>query len=296
MSLKAKKILNALLFPPLIIRIILIPIATVFLICSMVFIGTEEIITIISYVVAAYTLTVWCIKAPDIIRFFKGFKDNRYARLWLDNERLRILVTLYGSLSLNSLYAIFQLGLGVFHNSFWFYSMAGYYIFLALMRLFLVRYTAKNTAGENLYAELKKYRACGIVFLLMNISLTTMIFFMVYFGRSFVHHEITTIALAAYTFTSLSIAIVSLIKYRKYESPIYSASKIVGLAAAAVSMLTLEATMLTTFGGTNETMRRVFLTSSGGVVSIFIVAMAVYMIVTSTKKIKLIKDSEKDEQ
>lgn len=281
----AKKILNALLFPPTAVRILLIPFAAAFLIYSMVFIGTEEIISIISYVVAAYTLTVWCVKIPDIVKFFKSFKENnKYARLWLDNERLRILVTLYGSLYLNLIYAVFQFGLGLYHNSFWFYSMAGYYIFLAFMRLFLVRYTAKNTAGENIYAELKKYRACGIVFLLMNVALTVMIFFMVYFGRTFVHHEITTIALAAYTFTSLTVAIISLVKYRKYNSPIYSASKTVSVAAAVVSVLTLESTMLTTFGGADETMRKVFLSSSGGVISIFIVAMAIYMIISSTKK------------
>ena len=142
--------------------------------------------------------------------------------------------------------------------------------------------------------ELQKYRACGIVFLVMNLALALMIFFMVYWNRTFHHHEITTIALAAYTFTSLTLAIINTVKYRKYNSPAYSASKAISLASACVSMLTLESTMLTTFGeGTVDLAgRRLFLGLSGGVISALIIAMAVYMIVQGTKKIKLIQSAK----
>ena len=139
--------------------------------------------------------------------------------------------------------------------------------------------------------ELIKYRACGIVFLIMNLAIALMIFFMVYWNRTFNHHEITTIALAAYTFTSLTRAIINTVKYRKYNSPVYSASKAISLASACVSMLTLESTMLTTFG--DETMsltgRRILLGISGGVISVFIIAMAIYMIAEGTKKIKQLR-------
>ena len=138
--------------------------------------------------------------------------------------------------------------------------------------------------------ELKKYRSCGIVFLIMNLSIALIIFFMVYWNRTFVHHEITTIALAAYTFTSLTLAIVSVFKYRKYKSPVYSASKMISLASAFVSILTLESTMLTTFGGEMELLtRRLFLGLSGGGVSVFIIVMAIYMIASGTKKLKKLK-------
>ena len=139
--------------------------------------------------------------------------------------------------------------------------------------------------------ELRKYRACGIVFLVMNLALALMIFFMVYWNRTFHHHEITTIALAAFTFTSLTLAIINIIRYRKLGSPVYSAAKAISLASALVSMLTLEATMLTTFGGETMTLiaRRLFLGLSGSVISIWIIAMAVYMIRQGNKKIKLLK-------
>ena len=69
-----KKIGKALLFPHIAIMIILVPIATVLLVGSMVFIGTESVIAYISYALSAYTLTVWCLRTPRLIAFFKAFK------------------------------------------------------------------------------------------------------------------------------------------------------------------------------------------------------------------------------
>ena len=70
-----KKLGKALLFPHIVIMLILVPLAATFLIGAMVFIGTESPAAIISYVLAAYTLTVWCCRIPYLIRFFKNFKS-----------------------------------------------------------------------------------------------------------------------------------------------------------------------------------------------------------------------------
>ena len=117
---------------------------------------------------------------------------------------------------------------------------------------------------------------------------------MVYWNRTFRHHEITTIAMATYTFTSFALAIKNVIKYRKYNSPVFSASKAISLAAACVSMLTLESTMLTTFDdGTFDILgRQIMLGASGGVISVFIVVMAICMIVQGSKRLKLLKNIE----
>ena len=285
-----KKLGKTLLYPPMALMIIFIPIATVFLVCSMAFLGTESAVSILSYVLSAYTLTVWCFRIPHLIRNYQVFKaENRYVKLWQSDAGLRVNISLYGTLIFNTAYTLLQLGMGFWHHSFWFFSLAGYYLCLAVIRFFLLRHTGKYKPGERIGEELTKYRACGIVLLIMNLALALMIFFMVYWNRTFHHHEITTIALAAYTFTSLTFAIINTVKYRKYHSPVYSASKAISLASACVSLLTLESTMLTTFG--NETMslsgRRILLGVSGGVVSAFIIATAIYMIITASKKRKL---------
>ena len=295
--MKLKKLGRALLFPHIAIMIILIPIATVLLVGSMLFIGSESPIAIISYVISAYTLTVWCFKIPYLIRFFKTFKEeNRYARRWQEDTRLRVNVSLLGSLAWCGLYGIFQLWLGFYHHTFWFFSLGAYYICLGVMLFFLVRHTTRYAPGERMGDELKKYRACGIIFLVMNLALALIIFFMVYWNRTFDHHMITAIAMAAYTFTSLTTAIINVIKFRKYNSPVYSATKAISLTAALVSMLTLESTMLTAFGG--DTMSQVeqkwMLGATGGVISLLIVAEAIYMIAVGTKKLKQLKTEVKN--
>ena len=287
-----KKIGKAILFPHIAIMIILIPMATVLLVGSMVFVGTESGIAYISYILAAYTLTVWCFKIPYLIKLFKAFKEeNKYARRWQDDTRLRVNVSLYGSFAWNAMYGIFQLWLGFYHRTFWFCSLGAYYICLAGMRFFLVRHTRKYAPGENMKTELVKYRACGTVFLVMNLALALIVFFMVYWNRTFEHHMITAIAMAAYTFTAFTVAIVNVIRYRRYNSPVFSASKAISFAAACVSMLTLASTLLTTFddGTMGQTEQKIMLGSIGGTVSIVVVAMAMYMIVIGTKKLKELK-------
>ena len=291
-----KKLGRALLFPHIAIMILLLPTATVMLVGSMVFVGTESTVAIISYIIAAYTLTVWCFRAPRLVRGFKNFRnENKYARRWREDARLRVKLSLYASLSWNTLYGIFQLWLGFYHHTFWFCSLGAYYIFLAVMRFFLAHHTARYSPRERMRSELNRYRACGIVLLFMNLELALIVFFMVYWNRTFDHHMITAIAMAAYAFTALATAIVNVVKYRKYQSPVYSASKAISLAAACVSMLTLESTMLTTFGD-GEINARLMLGLTGGAVVALIVTMAVCMIMRADKQLKKMKENNNERE
>ncbi|MBQ8351463.1 MAG: hypothetical protein IJY20_05420 [Clostridia bacterium] len=290
--MKRKNLGKACLFLPLALLILLTPVSVVLLVCAMVYAGSGSVLAILSYILSAYVLTVWCIRIPYLIRFFRAFRhENKYARRWFADEALRMKVSLYGSLALNIAYAVFWLWLGLYHRSFWFYSLAAYYASLALMRFFLVRHARQYAPGERLRAELVRYRACGVVFLVMNLALALMVFFMVYWNRSFHHHEITAIAMAAYTFTAVSVAIIHL---RRQSSPLYSAARTISLAAACVSLLTLESTMLTAFGDGSMApeARRLLLGISGGVISALILAMAIYMILQSTKQLQSMQIKE----
>ena len=281
-----KKIAKALLFPPFAILVVLLPVATVLLVGSMVFIGTETPVAYLAYALSAYTLTVWCARAPALVAYCKSLRrENRYLKKWFEDVRLRMNVTLYGSFYGNVAYGLFQLWLGFYHRTFWYGSFGVYYLCLALMRLSLVRYSSRHAAGEDPAREWHKYRVCGWIFLVMNLALSLIVFFMLYWNRTFTHHMITAIAMAAYTFASFTAAIVHLVQYRRYNSPVYSAAKAISFAAACVSMLTLTSTMLTTFSdGTMEPMAQKLMLAGAGVAVLgTLVSMAVYMIVKGTK-------------
>lgn len=287
-KLNWKKIGIALLYPHIAIIICLLPISITFLILSLIYLGTESILAILSYILSFYVLLVICFRIPKTIKFFKIFKkENKFMQKWLTDAHLRINVSLYGSLIWNIAFGVFQLCLGFKFKSFWFYSLFAYYTMLAVMRFFLVKHTRKYKANEQKEVELKKYVVSGWLLLFMNLALAVIVFFMVYFNRTFYHHMITTIAMAAYTFLTFTFAIINVVRYRKYNSPIYSAAKIISLIAGSVSILTLETTMLTTFGTTEGPLfNQIMLSLTGVAVIGFAITMAVIMLVKGNKLIK----------
>ena len=168
--------------------------------------------------------------------------------------------------------------------------MAGYSFLLALMRLLLFRYTRGHGPGEEPVTEWKKYRLCGIFLLPMTLTLAIFLLYFLWQIREFRHHEITTIAMAAYTFSMLSLAIVNAFRYRNSESPVYSAAKSISLASALVSLLTLENAMLTAFGQPEDTMfRRIMLGISGLGILILLWWIAVHMIRKAGRKLREFK-------
>lgn len=277
---KALPIARKLLFPPLVIALLLVPIATAALVYSMTVLGSSSPVSIAAYVLFAYTLTIWCVRIPRIIRWVTRIqKENRLILRWTGDLAFQVNTSLLAGCLWNLGYCIFQLCLGLYHQTFWYCSLAAYYFFLGIMRLTLVLYTRSHLPGENKGAEWKRYRACGGVLLTMNLALAGMVFFMVYWGRTFRHHQITTIAMAAYTFTSFTLTTIGLIKQHKLGSPVLRASKAISLAAACVSMLTLTTTMLTAFGkGEDGPFHRLMLALVGGGVCLFIITMALYML------------------
>lgn len=281
-----KNLVKKLLFPHPLIVVTVLPASITLLVYSMVVIGTDTPIAYLSYFLSAYAVTITGVRIPQGVKHLKNRKNNnKYIIRWLNDAKLRSKLILLCTTIFNAIYGILNLFLGYVHSTFWFYSLGFYYLCLVFMRLILLCHTDKNDTYARIKSEFKKYRCCGIIFLILNISISFIIFFMVYWNRTFYHNEITTIAIATYTFSALTIAIINIAKKQKSKVPIQSASRIISLTAACVSVLTLESTMLTTFGseGTSIQIRQIMLGASGGVVSFFIIGMSIFMIVTSTR-------------
>lgn len=280
-----KKLIKNIFYPHIAVILGLLPFSITFLILSLVYFSPSSIIAILSYLSAFYMLTVICLKIPKIISFFKNIKNkNKLAQKWFTDVQVRIKISLYCSLIWNGAYAIFQLCLGIYHNSLWFYSMFVYYLLLALMRFFLV-FTTKNYTQKDSQFEIKNTLLCGCLLLFMNLALGVIIAFIVMQNKIFEHSEITTIALATYTFTTFIFAIVNCVRYKKYSNLVYSSAKKISLITATVSMLTLESTMLSTFGkNDNNNFNMLMLAISGAVVIIFTIIMAIIIIVQACKK------------
>ncbi len=288
---RVKKLVQILLFPHIFVVSVLVFLGTVLLLYAFLYDGANPILVYASYFLSAYALTLVCVRVPVIYRKIKQIKqENKYIRLYTSEAGLRVKISLYLSFSVNVLYVLMQLVLGCVNHSVWFYSLAGYYFLLVIMRFFLLKEMKQDRWGTDRFFELLLYRFCGILLLCMNIALAAVVFYIVWQNQGFEHHYIVTIAMATYTFTTLTMAIRNLVRYRKYNSPVMSASKVISLVASLVSMLSLETAMITAFGDGNDALfRRVITGVSGTAICISVLVMAIYMIVSSTKEIKILK-------
>ncbi|MBQ3567015.1 MAG: hypothetical protein IJA12_07540 [Oscillospiraceae bacterium] len=291
-----KKIIFRILYPHTVFLLIFSPVAAIMVIYSLACDNVNPVIRYSSYLLSAYALTIICMRMPPVFRKIKKLSENsKYISVYKKNTHLKTKISLYGTFIINAVYAIIQLISGFYFHSIWFWSLAIYYIILAVMRFFLLYDLKQNAFGVNLVSEYRRYRFCGIMLVLMNLTLGTIVFYIVYQNRGFEYHYIHTIALAAYTFTLTAFAIVNVVKYRRYKSPAMSAAKIISLASALVSVLSLETSMLNAFGKENSAFfRRIMTASTGGAICIFILITGIYMIISSS--LKLDKLSERKNQ
>ena len=278
-----KEIGRAVLYPHTAIVLTITPLAALFLIYMLIN-GEGGLFSIASYIFSFYVLVVICFRVPEIVEFFKRIKkENRYLDRFLSDRELRVRISLYFALIINVAYAIFQLVLGLVHSSLWYYSLGGYYIILSLMRFFVVRHDRKAEA-ERLLDRGRICKLVGILLLVMTLVLSGAILHMIVLDVTIVHHQITTIAMAAYTFTALTLAIVGIVKDRDKKSLVFMVSKAVSLVAALVSVITLENAMITVFGGEEQgSFSKVMTASTGAVICAAVVAIAVYIIVIANK-------------
>lgn len=202
---------------------------------------------------------------------------------------LRVNLFLCLSFIFNVAYCIFLWVAGLLYSSKWFAVMSAYYGVLSIVRIFIF---AQINLNKDELTQIKKSRMCGYFLLLINVVVSVMMFILIFENRSLQYHEITVITLATYTFFSLTMSIISIVKWMKKDRSIYLCIQLIRLVCASVSMVTLTNTMLATFGEDNGLLRSIILPVLSGVVSIFIILCAVYIIWKSNVALRESKDEK----
>ncbi len=203
------------------------------------------------------------------------------------NYRIKIFLLL--SFVFNILYSIFLFVISQIFFSRWFFVMSIYYGLLSTARIFMFFQTNIN---KDKRGKIIIMRASGYFLLLLNLVVSIIMFLMIYTTHGVKHHEITVITLATYTFTALTIAIISVIKHLKYNDSLYSSIKVISLISASVSIVTLTNTMLTTFGNGDTLLRSIILPILSTFISIFIIFCAILMIIVANKELRLLKNEQ----
>lgn len=284
-----------LLFPPVWLMLLLTVVSAAGLIWIFVKDLSESPIAYGMYVAAFYTLCVISIFLGIVLpKRYKEIRQKIYdhpiGHRYLTDPAFKTHVSLYASLTVNLLYVgVNVLSFFLYHST-WFIVLAIYYAILAVMRFLLVRYVRSNKLGKNRIGELRRAKLCSYILLTLNFVLSGAVLMILYHNKGFEYHGILIYVMAIYTFYITTHTIVDLVKYRKYQSPVMTTSKIIALSAALVSMLNLETAMFSQFGVDMAPEHQWLMIALTGVgVSIVVITMSVYMIVRTSKEIKEIE-------
>lgn len=256
-------------------------------------------ISSLAYILSAYALIITITGIVRIVQLIRKPKELHpllkkvvsipvIGRLIKENT-FRTQIALYPGFLINVVYVIWKLSFGIYYKSAWFISLALYYFVLAWMRLSLIRPFSVKEGEIRKKAELKRYRICGASLLAINIALSGIVVLAVKKDNGFTYPGYMIYAMAMYAFYSVITAVINLVKYRKYGSPVLSAAKVISLTTAMVSMFSLESAMLAQFADASQTaFKKIMTECTGGVICVIVIGMAVYMIFRSTKEIRKI--------
>lgn len=293
---KWKKIIYRLIHPPGLI-IIVLPMLS-FPICFLI-LGMELSDTWFSYIVyvlSAYSLVLWCVHFPRFIAFIKRCRayiwnhsrlialvsKTETGRRFLYDASFRGNISIYQGMTVNLLYVVFRVYVGTIHASAWFIAMAVYYMILALIRFVLGYCKRKSNAiceeRERRDYEMACYKKTGIMMLFLNVAMGGMIVQMVWQNQGYHYSGYIIYLSALYTFYVMIMSVVNVVRFRKIGSPILSASKVITMISAMMSILGLQTAMISEFGDGEEIFRQQMNFATGTAVFAIVIALSAYMI------------------
>ena len=296
--------------------VILYPLTIIFIVASFVMLGLNpegSLYDVISYVVFAlagvslglsiYTLVIL---APKISKWTTTkLRKNAFIDRLFEHYDFRTIVFNTINFVINVGYVVFNAVIGITSKSVWYGSLAAYYLILTVMRGVIVTYHGKNALlkvkkpkeYENMsdkQVELRLYRLNGVMLILLPIALSFVILDMVQNGSAFVRWGWTVFGFAAVAFYKVIASIVQIVRSRK-KSDDYTIHGLrnVGFAAALVTILSLQTSLLHSFGEEGS-LTPYFNAVTGALVCAITATMGIIMIIKSSKRIKQLNEKEKE--
>lgn len=239
------------------------------------------------YPLSAYSLTAVCVKLPPGIRRTKAwFSDHPKLTAILENQELHFQLGLYFNQFINFAYGCFKIASGVILGSAWIGCDGIYNMAQALIQLFQI---LRRKYAKTLVQQWKSYRFCGVLILLMHLTLIGLVFQMVNWNRAEEHGEIMIITTALFAFYKVINSIVSIAKDRKHVRPVDSSIRMLDLAQAFFAIFSLQASMFHTFG-TGEAWEHLMNILTGCGVCLLVVSIGIYMIRRGNREIKKLQE------
>lgn len=245
----------------------------------------QQWIAYLLYPISAYSLVAVCAKIPTLGKQTAAWlqRHPRTARFLADKET-QFKLGLYFEQFLNFAYGIFKIISGVVIGSAWIGCDGIYNLAQAVIQLFQI---LRRKNPGNLRQQWHSYRICGVLVLLMHLSLSGIVFQMVNWNRAKEYGTVMIFATAAFAFFKLITSFIAIAKDRKHTHPIDSSVRMLKLSQAMFAMFSLQASLLHAFG-TGESWEHWMNMATGCAVCLLIVALGIYMIRRGNREIKKI--------
>lgn len=285
-----KEKLKKILYPHVSVFIIFVFSVSFLLTYTLLYVNKKNPITYFVYALSTYALILVCIRIYCFIKKFNQYKKELYQKnsllyRYMTDIHFKVHVSLYISFGMNLIYTLLKLITGIYYQSFWFITLAVYYFLLAIMRFLLLHHMQNHNLGYDL-KEVKKYRMCGVIIMLMTIALSGEVILVVENNQGFSYAGSLIYIVALYDFYNIISAFINIVKYKKMNSYVISATKIISFISALVSMLSLETAMLAQFSQESEQYRQMMTGLTGMAICFIILTISLYMVIHANKKIK----------
>lgn len=277
------RIIKKLLFPRLWMIIILLGVSVFGLLSILINYNDLTVFAYFLYMISAYTLIVIVIKILGVYLQIKTkIYKNKYIQKYINDKQYRGEIMIYIGLLMNLIYVIFRMTTAYIYQSVWFLSIGFYYFVLCLVRFHLLRKVKKTLNNKQ---QLYTYKMTGYLIILLNIAMLGMIIQMMVGHKSYIYPGYIIYVSALYTFYDFINAIINIITYKKFNNPILSASKLLNLTGAMMSVYTLQTAMLSQFSINQQQFTDMMNTITGISVIILTFVIALYMIITAQQSI-----------
>lgn len=214
-------------------------------------------------------------------------KRSPIGKRLVEDGRYRAIRVSFLSLAINLFYALFNGVIGFFSNSLWLITMCAYYLILSVMR-FCTAYGGYKSEKEGSVSETTIMKVDGWLLVMLTFVLGATVYLAGAYDVVVKHDIIVMITIATYTFYNMTLVIIHKIHAGKTKSTLLTAISNIGFVNATVSMLSLQRSMLASFGqkssaGSTEGL----INNIAGIVATSIVMfIGIQMIVSANKQRK----------
>ncbi len=201
------------------------------------------------------------------------------------SQRRRIILFAAIAFAFNLLYALYHCALGIMNRSLWFITMCAFYGILAIMRLSAVLCERKNQDLPSNDTEKFVMKLSGILLAVLSFVLAVVSYISLSQNIATKHDKIIMITIATYTFYKITMAVIRAFKQHTNPSPLLKTIRNIGYAEVAASILTLQRSMLVSFGSMDGGQARLMNAITGAIVCLFVLTLGISMIIKSVRKV-----------